>query len=427
MSRSSTLFESACQVIPGGVNSPVRAFSGVGGCPIYFKRSEGPYLYDEDGKEYIDYVNSWGPLILGNQDKDVIAAIHQAVDQSITFGAPTEIETALAQKVCELVPSVEMCRMVNSGTEATMTAIRLARGYTNRNFIVKFEGNYHGHSDGLLVKAGSGNLTLGRPSSAGVPADITKYTLTVPYNDFQAIDEVFAKYGDDIAGIIVEPVSGNMNCVPPKAGFLQKCRETCDRFGSVLIIDEVMTGFRLQIDGAQGYYGITPDLTTFGKIIGGGMPVGALAGKKEVMSHLAPLGPVYQAGTLSGNPIAMAAGLTTLNKISQPGFYQGIKEMTEKLALGFTEVAKSHGVPLLVQHVPGMFGLFFTDATVIENLEDVQRCDIEAFKRFYHYMLEEGVYFGPSAFEAAFVSCALNEDTLSKTLNAADKAFQKLK
>jgi glutamate-1-semialdehyde 2,1-aminomutase len=420
---TANLFEAAQKHIPGGVNSPVRAFRGVGGSPVFVARAEGPYLYDTEGKRYIDYVGSWGPMVLGHAHPEVLRAVHEAVDRGLSYGAPTTLETAMADEVCELVPSMDMVRMVSSGTEATMSAIRLARGYTGRDKIVKFEGCYHGHSDSLLVKAGSGALTLGVPSSPGVPATLAEHTLTLPYNDAEAVRSAFAQLGAQIACIIVEPVAGNMNCVPPEAGFLETLREVCDRTGAVLIFDEVMTGFRVALGGAQALYGIRPDLTTLGKVIGGGMPVGAFGGRREIMEKLAPLGPVYQAGTLSGNPVAMAAGLKTLELIQVPGFFERLGENTRYLTEGLEGRAARAGVPFASNRVGGMFGLFFTEASAVTRFDQVMACDVGRFKRFFHAMLEEGVYLAPSAFEAGFVSSAHDDKVLDATLAAAERVF----
>ncbi|AWI50651.1 glutamate-1-semialdehyde-2,1-aminomutase [Actinobacillus porcitonsillarum] len=427
MSKSEQLFEKAQKVIPGGVNSPVRAFKGVGGTPVFIEKAEGAYITDSDGKRYIDYVGSWGPMVLGHNHPAIIDAVLKAVPNGLSFGAPTESEITLAELVCKLVPSIELVRMVSSGTEATMSAIRLARGYTGRDKIIKFEGCYHGHSDSLLVKAGSGALTLGQPSGPGVPADFAKHTLTCTYNDLDSVREAFEQYPNEIACLIVEPVAGNMNCIPPKDGFLQGLRELCTQYGTVFIIDEVMTGFRVALGGAQAYYGVTPDLTTLGKIIGGGMPVGAFGGKKEIMEFIAPTGPVYQAGTLSGNPIAMAAGLACLTELSKAGNEEKLAAQTKTLAEGFKALANKHGVPLTVQYVGGMFGLFFTEQAEINNFQDVMKCDAAKFNRFFHLMLEEGVYLAPSAFEAGFMSLAHSEADIQATLEAADRAFAKLK
>jgi len=426
MTRSHDLFKLAQNVIPGGVNSPVRAFKGVGGDPVFFKHSEGAYLVDEDDNRYVDYVGSWGPMIVGHQHPDVIAAVQAVVAQGIGYGAPTAIETEMAELVCQLVPSVELVRMVNSGTEATMSAIRLARGYTGRDKLVKFEGCYHGHSDSLLVKAGSGALTLGVPTSPGVPASLAEHTITLNYNDIDQVRQVFKEMGDQIACIIVEPVAGNMNCIPPVPGFLQGLREVCDEHQAVLIFDEVMTGFRVALGGAQQYYGVLPDLTTLGKVIGGGLPVGAFGGKKAIMEKIAPLGPVYQAGTLSGNPVSMAAGLATLKLISQPGFHDALANKASQLCEGLKARAQAAGIPLSTHQVGGMFGVFFTAIDNVTSFSQVTQCNIEQFQAFYHGMLKEGVYLAPSAYEAGFVSAAHGDTELSETLNAAEKVFASL-
>jgi len=424
--RSHELFAQAQKYIPGGVNSPVRAFRAVGGEPVFVERAEGAYFWGADGERYIDYVGSWGPMILGHAHKEVITAVQKAAEKGLSYGAPTLSETLMAERLCELVPSMEMVRMVSSGTEATMSAIRLARGYTGRDKIVKFEGNYHGHSDSLLVKAGSGALTFGVPSSPGVPAALAEYTLTLEYNNTEQLRETFAQMGDEIACIIVEPVAGNMNCIPPKPGFLETLREVCDEHGAVLIFDEVMTGFRVALGGAQAYYGVMPDLTTLGKIIGGGMPVGAFGGKKEIMSHISPLGPVYQAGTLSGNPVAMAAGLKTLELISVPGFYDELSRRVELLCDGLKAAADEAGVPFITQHVGGMFGLFFTDQPAVTSYAEVTACDLERFKAFFHGMLKEGIYLAPSAYEAGFVSMAHTDQDIEQTIEAARRVFATL-
>ncbi|MCG7981383.1 MAG: glutamate-1-semialdehyde 2,1-aminomutase [Candidatus Thiodiazotropha lotti] len=426
MSRSEELFGRAKQHIPGGVNSPVRAFNGVGGDPVFVDCAAGPYLYDPEGKRYIDYVGSWGPMILGHSHHEVIEAVSSVINKGLSFGAPTELETEMADRVCELVPSMELVRMVSSGTEATMSAIRLARGFTGRDKIVKFEGCYHGHSDSLLVKAGSGMLTLGEPSSPGVPASLAEHTLTLSYNNSEQVRDAFKQYGEQIAAIIVEPVAGNMNCIPPQAGFLQTLREVCDRYGAVLIFDEVMTGFRVALGGAQAVYGIKPDLTTLGKVIGGGMPVGAFGGRLDIMQQIAPLGPVYQAGTLSGNPVAMTAGLKTLELISEPGFYDRLSGKVENLVSGIMAEAKSAGIPLAENHVGGMFGLFFTDQETVNDFQGAMACDQNRFKAFYHAMLDRGIYLAPSAFEAGFVSEAHSDEDLKATIEAATGAFQDL-
>jgi len=423
MSRSHDLFVAAQQHIPGGVNSPVRAFRGVGGEPVFFDRADGAYLYDVDGQRYVDYVGSWGPMILGHAHPEVLAAVAETAAKGLSFGAPTLLETRMAERVCELVPSMDMVRMVSSGTEATMSAIRLARGYTGRDKIVKFEGCYHGHADSLLVKAGSGALTLGQPSSPGVPASLAAHTITLDFNDSDQIHETFARIGEQIACIIVEPVAGNMNCIPPLPDFLETLREACDEFGAVLVFDEVMTGFRVALGGAQERYGVTPDLTTLGKVIGGGMPVGAFGGRREIMEWIAPLGPVYQAGTLSGNPVAMSAGLKTLELLSAPGFFEDLEAKTERLANGLVEVAKRAGVPLTANCVGGMFGIFFTDAPQVTSYAQTTACNVDQFKRFYHAMLARGVYLAPSAFEAGFVSAAHTDADLDSTLTAAAEAF----
>tara|TARA_B100000745_G_scaffold97901_1_gene62208 strand:- start:1526 stop:2806 length:1281 start_codon:yes stop_codon:yes gene_type:complete len=426
MTRSEQLFEKAQRHIPGGVNSPVRAFKGVGGTPLFIERADGAHIYDADDKSYIDYVGSWGPMILGHNNSSIRQAVAESIERGLSFGAPTAIEIDIADTICDILPSMDMVRMVNSGTEATMSAIRLARAYTGRDKIVKFEGCYHGHADSLLVKAGSGALTLGVPTSPGVPADFAKHTLTLPFNRLDAVKELFAEAGDQIATIIVEPVAGNMNCIPPQPDFLQGLRDICDQYGSVLIFDEVMTGFRVSLQGAQGYFGITPDLTTLGKVIGGGMPVGAFGGKQEIMSQVAPLGPMYQAGTLSGNPVAMAAGLTTLNILKETNPYPRLTEVTTKLCQGLEQVAREAGIPLLTQQVGAMFGFFFSEEKQIAYYEQVCQCDAERFKKFYHGMLAEGVYLAPSAFEAGFVSIAHNDKLTEQTIAAAKRVFATL-
>lgn len=426
MTQSHDLFQAAQKHIPGGVNSPVRAFKGVGGDPVFFKEAKGAYLTDADDKQYIDYVASWGPAILGHAHPDVIDVVQKQAEKGLSFGAPTAIETDMADLVCNLIPSMDMVRMVSSGTEATMTAIRLARGYTGRDKIVKFEGCYHGHSDSLLVKAGSGALTLGVPSSPGVPAALAEETLTLTHNDADEVRKVFAEIGSEIACIIVEPIAGNMNCIPPEQGFLETLREVCDEHGTVLIFDEVMCGFRAGLTGAQGRYNITPDLTTFGKVIGGGMPVGCFGGKRDIMQHIAPLGPVYQAGTLSGNPIAMAAGLKTLELISQDGFFEALEAKTTKLVEGLQAVADEAGIPFTTNQVGAMFGYFFSEEKNISRFAQVAAGDMERFKTFYHGMLEEGVYLAPSAFEAGFVSAAHTDEDIENTLAAARRVMAKL-
>ncbi|MDU4092368.1 MAG: glutamate-1-semialdehyde 2,1-aminomutase [Pantoea sp.] len=426
MSKSENLYQQAQRSIPGGVNSPVRAFTGVGGVPLFIERADGAWLYDADGKAYIDYVGSWGPMVLGHNHPAIRSAVIEAAERGLSFGAPTEMEVKMAELVCELVPSMEMVRMVNSGTEATMSAIRLARGFTQRDKIIKFEGCYHGHADCLLVKAGSGALTLGQPNSPGVPADFAKHTLTCTYNDLASVRAAFEQYPHEIACIIVEPVAGNMNCIPPQPDFLPGLRALCDEFGALLIIDEVMTGFRVALGGAQAHYGVTPDLTCLGKIIGGGMPVGAFGGRRDVMDALAPTGPVYQAGTLSGNPIAMAAGYACLTAIAQPGTHATLTDLTTQLAQGLRAAAQAENIPLVVNHVGGMFGLFFTDAQEVTCYDDVTRCDTERFKRFFHMMLEEGVYLAPSAFEAGFMSLAHSAEDIQRTVDAARRSFARL-
>lgn len=426
MTQASELFSQAKRFIPGGVNSPVRSFSGVGGTPVYFSRAQGPNIFDSENRQYIDYVGSWGPMILGHAHPAVIQAVKDAADRGLSFGAPTEIETEMAATVCRLLPSIDLVRMVSSGTEATMSAIRLARGYTGRDKIVKFEGCYHGHSDSLLVKAGSGALTFGVPSSPGVSSAVAADTITLSFNDSEQVKQTFAAIGEQIACIIVEPVAGNMNCIPPEPGFLETLRAVCDQYGSVLIFDEVMTGFRVDLHGAQGVYQVKPDLTTLGKIIGGGMPVGAFGGKREIMEHLAPLGPVYQAGTLSGNPVAMAAGLKTLELISAPGFYASLTTKTSQLLSGLQAAADASGIAFTTNQVGGMFGLFFSDEKPVSRFSQVVKCDLERFKRFFHAMLAEGVYLAPSAFEAGFVSIAHSDADIEATVNAAQRVMGQL-
>lgn len=426
MTQSSILFERAQQHIPGGVNSPVRAFRGVSGTPIFFKRGEGAYLIDEDDRRYVDYVGSWGPMILGHAHPAIVQAVREQLDDGLGFGAPTRIEVEMAERVCELMPSMDLVRMVNSGTEATMSAIRLARGFTGRDRIVKFEGCYHGHADSLLVKAGSGALTLGVPNSPGVPGALAELTLTLTYNDLDEVKRAFAEVGHEIAAVIVEPVAGNMNCIPPEPGFLEGLRELCTQYGSLLIFDEVMTGFRVALGGAQAYYGIQPDLTTLGKVIGGGLPVGAFGGRRDIMERIAPLGPVYQAGTLSGNPLAMRAGLTMLQEVSRPGFYESLAERTKELCEGLMERAHAANIPLTCNRVGGMFGIFFTDQERVANYAQATACDLERFKRFYHGMLEQGVYLAPSAFEAGFLSSAHGPREIELTLQAAERVFRTL-
>ena len=419
MTRSHELFQSACQHIPGGVNSPVRAFKGVGGDPVFFTRGEGACLYDADDKRYIDYVGSWGPMIAGHAHPEVIQAVQAMAANGLGFGAPTEIETRMADTLCALVPSMEMVRMVNSGTEATMSAIRLARGFTGRDRIVKFEGCYHGHSDALLVKAGSGTLTLGVPTSPGVPAAVAAHTTTLTYNDTAGIREAFESIGSETAAIIVEPVAGNMNCIPPEPGFLEGLRALCDEYGCVLIFDEVMTGFRVALGGAQAHYGVSPDLTTLGKVIGGGLPVGAFGGRRDIMEHIAPLGPVYQAGTLSGNPISLAAGLATLELAAENGFHEQLNTAAQRLTSGLQTRADAAGIPFTTNQVGGMFGFFFSTEPAISRFEQVCRCDMQKFQQFYHGMLDAGVYLAPSAYETGFVSSAHTDAVIDSTLESA--------
>ncbi|MCP4433085.1 MAG: glutamate-1-semialdehyde 2,1-aminomutase [Gammaproteobacteria bacterium] len=426
MSQSDQLFEQACQVIPGGVNSPVRAYNGVGGTPVFFDRAEGALMVDVDGDQYIDYVGSWGPMICGHANPEIIEAVIETVRKGLSFGAPTQLEVELAEKICAVMPNIDLVRMTCSGTEATMSAIRLARGFTGRDKIVKFEGCYHGHADSLLVKAGSGALTMGVPNSPGVPEALAQNTVTLSYNDSDQLRQVMAEIGEQIACIIVEPVAGNMNCVPPVAGFLETVRQVCDASGSVLIFDEVMTGFRVGLSGAQGLYGIKPDLTTLGKVIGGGMPVGAFGGRSDIMNHIAPVGPVYQAGTLSGNPVAMAAGLKNLEIVSREGFYEALAVKTENLVEGILAAAKNRGVPMQANRVGAMFGLFFTDQTQVSRFEEVSRCDVERFKRFFHGMLTRGINLAPSAFEAGFVSSAHSDAQIQSTIEMADQVLASL-
>ncbi len=426
MTKSQQIFDRAQQFIPGGVNSPVRSFAAVGGNPLIFSKGEGAYMVDVDGQRYIDYVGSWGPLILGHCHPKIMQAVHTAVDNGLSYGACCETEVKLAEKICKIMSHIEQVRCVNSGTEATMSAIRLARGYTGRDKIIKFEGCYHGHSDALLVKAGSGALTFGVPSSPGVPASFTEHTLVATFNDLDSVQAHFEKHGDNIACIILEPVTGNMNCVPGEPAFIQGLRDLCDQYKTVLIFDEVMTGFRIGLGGAQAYYGITPDLTTLGKVIGGGMPVGAFGGKRDIMQYLAPVGPVYQAGTLSGNPIAMAAGLTNLIEISKPGFYEQLSQTTEQLMQGLQERAQAANIPLATQAIGGMFGIFFTQEPSVNYFEQVMACNLEHFNRFFHGMLNAGVYFAPSAYEAGFVSSSHSPDEIETTLLAAEQVFNTL-
>lgn len=423
-SAASELFERARKVIPGGVNSPVRAFGSVGGTPRFVASASGAYIVDSEGKQYIDYVGSWGPMLLGHAHPEVIAAVQVAAEHGLSFGAPTELEVQMAELICSIVPSIESVRMCSSGTEATMSAIRLARGYTGRDDILKFEGCYHGHSDALLVKAGSGALTLGVPSSPGIPADFAKHTLTLPFNDEASVRALFAERGDQLACIIVEPIAGNMNFVEPLPGYLQTLRELCTQHGTVLIFDEVMTGFRVSLGGAQELYGVIPDLTTLGKVIGGGMPVGAFGGKQEIMEQIAPSGPIYQAGTLSGNPIAMSAGIKTLQLLSEPGFHQKLHDKTGQLLKGLKAAADEAGIPFSVAHAGGMFGFFFTSEEKVTGFDAVMACNNEHFKQFFHHMLEAGVYLAPSAFEAGFSSSAHTADDFEKTISAASSAFK---
>ena len=422
-----SLFTEASRYIPGGVNSPVRAFRGVGGEPIFIERALGPHVFGHDGKRYIDYVGSWGPMILGHAHPDVVRAVQERAAKGLSFGAPTEIETQVAKKICELIPSIELVRMVSSGTEATMSAIRLARGFTGRDRIVKFEGCYHGHSDSLLVKAGSGALTLGVPTSPGVPKELAAHTITLAYNDIAQVQQLFADRGSEIACVIVEPIAGNMNCVLPVPGFREARRAHGDQHGAVLIFDEVMTGFRVALGGAQALYGIKPDLTTLGKIVGGGMPVGAFGGRRDIMEQIAPLGPVYQAGTLSGNPVAMAAGLATLEAACEPGFHARLAEKTTQLVDGILNAARAANIPLSANQVCGMFGLFFTDKPSVRYFREVMACDVERFKAFFHAMLQEGVYLAPSAFEAGFVSSAHTDLEIDATIAAASAAFKRMR
>ena len=426
MPLSKNLFINAQQVIPGGVNSPVRSFSSVGGTPLFIRSAKGAYLYSEEEKEYIDYVGSWGPMILGHNHPKVITAIEEQCQKGISFGAPTTLETQLAEAIHNTMPSIALVRMVNSGTEATMSAIRLARGFTNRNKIVKFDGCYHGHHDSLLVNAGSGALTLGIPSSPGVPKQLAQETITIPYNNSEAVREVFKKHGSSIACIIVEPVAGNMNCILPQPSFLGTLREVCDQYDSILIFDEVMTGFRVCHGGAQQLYNITPDLTTLGKVIGGGLPVGAFGGRKDIMDYLAPTGPVYQAGTLSGNPLAMAAGLATLNQLTEPDFYQTLSNTTNQLLLGLTELANTYNVPFHTSQCGGLFGLFFTTMPQVNSLKDVKKCNLSHYNLFFHRMLDTGIYLAPSPFELGFVSIMHTDKEINKTLESAKFAFKEI-
>jgi len=424
--RSAALFEEAQLYIPGGVNSPVRAFRGVGGTPLFFSHGEGAHLVDEDNNRYVDYVGAWGPLILGHCHPAVINALQTQLTRGLGYGASTAAEVEIAKTICKLVPSIEKVRLVTSGTEATMSAIRLARGYTRRDKVVKFEGCYHGHVDGLLVKAGSGALTLGEPDSLGVPKSYTDQTFVIPYNDIDAMSQLFANHGDEIACLIVEPVAGNMNLVPPVPGFLETMRELCTRHGSVLIFDEVMTGFRTALGGAQSVYGVTPDLTTLGKVIGGGLPVGAFGGRADIMNCIAPLGGVYQAGTLAGSPLAVAAGMAMLTEIQKPGFYESLTARTAQMLSGLQDLADAAGIPFTTNQVGGMFGCFFSTEKKVTRFDQVMACNVEQFKRYFHLMLDNNVYLAPSAFEAGFVSAAHGDDEIRETLAAAEIAFSQL-
>jgi len=427
MTQSSQYFDKAQQFIPGGVNSPVRAYKAVGGVPPFIERAEGAYLFDVDGNRYIDYVGSWGPMIMGHNHPAVLQAVINKASMGLSFGAPTAIEVEMAELLCDLVPSLEMVRMVSSGTEATMSAIRLARGYTHRDNFIKFEGCYHGHADCLLVQAGSGALTFGEPNSPGIPEDFAKHTLVAQYNDLDSVKVLFEQQPDAIAAIIVEPVAGNMNCIPPQEGFLEGLRALCDQYGAVLIFDEVMTGFRVALGGAQQHYDVMPDLTTLGKIVGGGMPVGAFGGKKIMMEHLAPSGPIYQAGTLSGNPVAMAAGLAALKIIQEPRFYQNIVEKVSHLTHGLKQAAKAHGIGLCTNQVGGMFGIFFTDQLEVRNFDEVKKCHVEQFNQFFNGLLKNGIYLAPSAFEAAFMSSAHTDENIENTIKIASEVFASMK
>ncbi|WP_444903749.1 glutamate-1-semialdehyde 2,1-aminomutase [Microbulbifer sp. CnH-101-E] len=426
MSKSEQLFAEAQQFIPGGVNSPVRAFRAVGGTPLFIRRAEGAYLFDADDKRYIDYVQSWGPMVLGHAHPEVIEAVVEQAQSGLSFGAPTELETELAEELCRLWPNMDLVRFVNSGTEATMSAIRLARGFTGRDKIVKFEGCYHGHSDSLLVKAGSGALTMGVPSSPGVPSALADHTITLSYNDADGVRACFDEIGDQIACIIVEPVAGNMNCIPPVPGFLETLREVCDQHGALLILDEVMTGFRVSLTGAQGHFGIEADLTTLGKVIGGGMPVGAFGGKREIMEQIAPLGPVYQAGTLSGNPVAMVAGLETLRLVEEAGFYEPLVARTDRLVEGILAAGKKAGIPITANKAGSMFGFFFTEEPQVTNYQQVMACNNERFNQFFHGMLEEGVYLAPASYEAGFMSAAHSDEDIEETIAAAERVIARL-
>jgi glutamate-1-semialdehyde 2,1-aminomutase len=421
-SHNQQLFDESQKIIPGGVNSPVRAFKSVGGVPLFFRRGQGAYVWDADDKRYIDYVNSWGPMIAGHCHPEVVKAVQAAAAEGLGFGAPTEAELEIAELLCRLLPSLEMVRMVSSGTEATMTAIRLARGFTGRSRIIKFEGCYHGHSDSLLVKAGSGALTFGQPSSSGVPSEIASLTTVLDYNDIAGLEQTFAEIGDEVAAVIVEPVAGNMNLILPKPDFLETMRRLCTKHGAVLILDEVMSGFRVGLQGAHGHYGIQPDLITLGKVMGGGLPAAAFGGRRDIMQYLAPLGPVYQAGTLSGNPLAVAAGLATLKLVQAPGFYDHLAKLARQMTDGIATSAAKHGIPFSAQSIGSMFGLYFC-ASVPASYAEIMACDKNSFNRFFHAMLDEGVYFAPSAFEAGFVSSAHADIDITATIAAADKVF----
>ena len=424
MNASSELFENAQKHLVGGVNSPVRAFKSVGGTPLFVSRAKGAYLYGPDDKRYIDYIGSWGPMILGHADESVLEAVRNAIELGLSYGAPTAIETELAIKVKSLMPSIEKLRLCSSGTEATMSAIRLARGFTGRDVILKFEGCYHGHSDSLLVKAGSGALTLGVPTSPGVPAELAQHTYTLPYNDLAACQEVFSQAGDKIAAIIIEPITGNMNMIKPVAGFIEGLKALCEQHGALMIYDEVMTGFRVNAGGAQALQGIKPDLTCLGKVIGGGMPVGAFGGRADVMAHLAPEGPVYQAGTLSGNPVAMAAGLATLDGLSQPGFFEALEQKSIQLTEGFKSIAAEAGIPMATEYAGGMFGFFFSELDKVTSFAEATACDADRFNQFFHSMLDQGVYLAPSLYEAGFISAVHSEQDLDQTLSAARNALK---
>jgi glutamate-1-semialdehyde 2,1-aminomutase len=424
-SKSERAFAEAKRFIPGGVNSPVRAFQAVGGTPVFIERASGSRMYDIDGNSYIDYVLSWGPMILGHADPEVVQNIAAYAERGTSFGAPTLLESEMARTVCEIVPSVEIVRMVNSGTEATMSALRLARGYTKRSKIIKFEGCYHGHADSLLIKAGSGVATLGLPNSPGVPESVAGQTITVPYNDIESLKLAFQQFGEEIAAVIIEPVAGNMGCVLPKPGYLHEVRKITREYGALLIFDEVMTGFRVALGGAQERFNIDPDITTLGKVIGGGLPVGAYGGKREIMEMIAPAGPIYQAGTLSGNPLAMIAGLTTLKRLRQPGTYERLEAIGKTLAEGFLAIAKETGIPLYTNHIGSMVGLFFTDQEVIDY-QTAKQCDMERYARFFHGMLENGVYLAPSQLEAVFLSLAHSDDDINQTLEAARRVLKQM-